>query len=201
MRQAIAILEARLREPGETFGSPETIRNWLQLHLAESPREVFMALWLDNQHSLIEAEVLAVGTINAATVYPREVLCGAIRHNAAAVVFAHNHPAGSPRPSYGDIDLTARLVDALKLIDVRTLDHFIVAGSQVISMAELGLAPGERKPPPQRKARGSTKRSKCTNCDAHIEQPPRGRPRIYCDKCRDPQKRQARRKSKRRVSD
>jgi DNA repair protein RadC len=119
--------------------SPAGVRHFLQLLLAGNDREVFLALFLDAQHRLIVAEPLFFGTIDGATVHPREVVKRVLQVQAAAVVFAHNHPSGVAEPSQADELITQRLKSALDLIDVRTLDHFVVAGSTTTSLAERGL--------------------------------------------------------------
>lgn len=125
---------------GSAFASPGAVRDYLRLHLAGRPHEVFFALWLDAQNRLIAAEELFCGTLTQTSVYPREVVKKALGHNAAAVVLAHNHPSGLAEPSRADELLTRELKQALALVDVRVLDHFIVAGqSQPLSFAERGL--------------------------------------------------------------
>lgn len=125
---------------GNAFASPGAVRDYLRLHLAGRPHEVFFALWLDAQNRLIAAEELFCGTLTQTSVYPREVVKKALGHNAAAVVLAHNHPSGLAEPSRADELLTRELKQALALVDVRVLDHFIVAGqSQPLSFAERGL--------------------------------------------------------------
>jgi DNA repair protein RadC len=119
--------------------SAQQTRDYLSLQLAEYHSEVFACLFLDNQHRVIKFEVLFYGTINHANVHPREVIKRALHHNAAAIILAHNHPSGQVKPSKADEELTADLKTALALIDVRVLDHFIVAQNQCVSMAELGL--------------------------------------------------------------
>jgi DNA repair protein RadC len=136
---AIAILKDRLRVPGAALHSPADTKKFLTLKLAERPHEVFCALWLDNRHRLIAFEELFRGTIDGAAVHPREVVKAALAHNAAAVVFAHNHPSQVAEPSTADELITARLRDALALLDIRTLDHIIVAGTETTSLAERGL--------------------------------------------------------------
>lgn len=136
---AISFLERRLRTPGETMTSPSTARNLLKLRLAELPHEVFACLWLDSQHRVIAYEEMFRGTLNQTSVYPREVLKAALKHNAAAVVFSHNHPSGVAEPSRADELLTTELKSALAMIDVRVLDHIIVGGTATTSFAERGL--------------------------------------------------------------
>ena len=113
------------------------VKEYLALKLGAHEREVFAVMFLDSQHRLISFEEMFFGTIDAASVYPREVLKMALRHNAAAVIFAHNHPSGVPEPSQADKRITERLVEALKLVDIRVLDH-IVVGESCVSFAEKG---------------------------------------------------------------
>lgn len=144
--QLQAVLEMARRALGETmkernaFASPTAVRDYLRLHLAGLLHEVFFALWLDAQHRLLVAEELFRGTLSQTSVYPREVVKKALAHNAAAVVFAHNHPSGVAEPSSADETLTRNLKQSLALVDVRVLDHFVVAGqSPPLSFAERGL--------------------------------------------------------------
>ena len=144
--QLQAVLEMSRRALAEAMkqdsllNTPDTVRDYLRLHLAGLRHEVFFALWLDAQNRLIAAEELFRGTLTQASVYPREVVKKALAHNAAAVVLAHNHPSGIAEPSAADSQLTRELKQALALIDVRVLDHFIVAGSaSPLSFAERGL--------------------------------------------------------------
>lgn len=120
------------------FDSPEAVRDYLRLQIGAKPHEVFLALFLDAQHRLLCAEELFRGTLAQTSVYPREVVKRALEINAAAVVFAHNHPSGAAEPSRADELLTATLKNALALVDIRTLDHFIVAGPRIYSFAEHG---------------------------------------------------------------
>jgi DNA repair protein RadC len=134
-RRAVA---ERLKER-EVFGSPEAVKSYLQLHLARRPHEVFAGLFLDAQNRLIAMEELFRGTLTQTSVYPREVVLQALHHHAAAVVLAHNHPSGTVQPSRADEALTQTLKAALALVDVRVLDHVIVAPGHALSMAERGL--------------------------------------------------------------
>lgn len=124
---------------GDALTSPDAVRDYLKLTLAPEPVEVFVGLFLDSQHRLIAAEELARGTLAQTSVYPREVVKTALARNAAAVIFAHNHPSGVAEPSRADELLTQSLRSALALVDVRTLDHLVVAGPRVTSFAERGL--------------------------------------------------------------
>ncbi|KAB2927734.1 MAG: JAB domain-containing protein [Dechloromonas sp.] len=124
----------------DTLSSPGKVRDWLRLRLAARPHEVFMALWLDAQNRLLKADELFTGTLTQTSVYPREVVKTALAHNAAAVILAHNHPSGIAEPSRADEMLTRSLKEALAMVDVRLLDHFIVAGhAPPLSFAERGL--------------------------------------------------------------
>jgi DNA repair protein RadC len=131
-------LAQQLRER-EVFDSPQAVKHYLQLHLAAKAHEVFAVLFLDSQHRLLALEDLFRGTLTQTSVYPREVVLRALHHQAAAVVLAHNHPSGSVQPSRADEALTQTLKAALALVDVRVLDHVIVAPGQALSMAEKGL--------------------------------------------------------------
>ena len=131
-------LAQQLRER-EVFSSPQAVQHYLQLHLAPKGHEVFAVLFLDAQNRLVAMEELFRGTLTQTSVYPREVVLRALHHQAAAVVLAHNHPSGSVQPSRADEALTQTLKSTLALIDVRVLDHVIVAPGQALSMAEQGL--------------------------------------------------------------
>ena len=131
-------LAQQLRER-EVFDSPDTVKHYLQLHLAAKGHEVFAVLFLDAQNRLLALEELFRGTLMQTSVYPREVVLRALHHQAAAVVLAHNHPSGSVQPSRADEALTQTLKTTLALVDVRVLDHVIVAPGQALSMAEKGL--------------------------------------------------------------
>jgi len=144
--QLQAVLEMARRALAEELhsndllNSPALVRDWLRLKLAHLPHECFVALWLDAQNQLLSAETLFRGSLTQTSVYPREVVKQALQHNAAAVILAHNHPSGASEPSHADEAITARLKEALALVDIRVLDHFIVAGNQPpLSFAERGL--------------------------------------------------------------
>lgn len=134
-RQAIE----RKMQRGASFSSPVEVKEYLRAKLAGFEHEVFAVLFLDTRHCLIDYAEMFRGTIDGASVYPREVVKEALRLNAAAVVVSHNHPSGNPEPSGADRALTQRLKDALALVDVRVLDHVIVAGNANVSFAERGL--------------------------------------------------------------
>jgi DNA repair protein RadC len=131
---------AREMSTRDSFSSPGKVRDWLRLKLATRQNEVFMALWLDAQNRLIKSDELFSGTLTQTSVYPREVVKAALASNAAAVILAHNHPSGVSEPSAADEMLTRNLKTALAMVDVKVLDHFIVAGTGVpLSFAERGL--------------------------------------------------------------
>jgi len=123
----------------DNLGSPEAVRRYLRLRLEHQQVEVFTGLFLDAQNQLIAAEELFSGTLTQTSVYPREVVKQALRHNAASVIFAHNHPSGVAEPSRADEHLTQALKQALALVDVRVLDHFIIGRGDLMSFAERGL--------------------------------------------------------------
>jgi DNA repair protein RadC len=133
--QVQAILEMSQRhfkaqlQHGQAMTQPESVARYLSHQLGFEHREQFVVLLLDQQHQLIHCETLFVGTLNQATIHPREVLKSALDHHAAAVILAHNHPSGDPTPSLADHRLTQTLVDALQLVDIRVLDHFILGDS------------------------------------------------------------------------
>jgi len=137
--QALAILDSRMRAEGPAMTSPQAVRDYLKLTLAQEEAESFVVVFLDGQNRLIDAATMFRGTLSQTAVYPREVVKAALAHNAASVILAHNHPSGCPEPSRADELLTQALKQALALIDVRTLDHFIVAKSRIVSFAERGL--------------------------------------------------------------
>ncbi|WP_370550509.1 DNA repair protein RadC [Edwardsiella tarda] len=137
--RALILLEKHLREPGAVFTSTHAVRDWLRLHLACAEREVFQVLLLDNQHRLLAYETLFTGTLNSTEVHPREVVKLALMHNAAAVIAAHCHPSGWTEPSQADKAITQRLQQALMLVDIPLLDHFIVGQLTILSFAERGL--------------------------------------------------------------
>jgi DNA repair protein RadC len=143
--QLQAVLELARRyfsaqlERGDAFTAPEGAAQYLQAHLSGHSREIFVALFLDTRHRLIATEDLFQGTIDGASVHPREVVRRALFHNAAAVIVGHNHPSGVAEPSADDRRITARLREALALVDVRLLDHFVVGAGEVVSLAERGL--------------------------------------------------------------
>lgn len=133
-------INERLKE-GAALSSPGAVRDYLRLLLASREHEVFVCIWLDAQHKVTVVEEAFRGTLTQTSVYPREIVKAALAANAAAVIFAHNHPSGVAQPSRADEMLTRNLKEALALVDVRVLDHFIVAGHQILSFAERGLLP------------------------------------------------------------
>jgi DNA repair protein RadC len=143
--QLQAVLELSRRalkeelQRGDALNSPRMVRDYLQLLLGGRHQEVFLVLFLDTQHRVIATEELFHGTLSQTSVYPREVVKRALAHNAAAVILAHNHPSGVAEPSQSDQLLTDALKQALGLVDVRVLDHFVVAAGRTLSFAEKGL--------------------------------------------------------------
>lgn len=131
-------LSASLKE-GDLMNSPDAVRHYLRAHLRHLPHEVFAVMFLDNQNRLITYEELFTGTIDGASVYPREVVKRALQHNAASVILSHNHPSGVAEPSNADCQITHRLQKALELVGVRVLDHLVVGNTEVVSFAERGL--------------------------------------------------------------
>jgi len=131
-------LQEKLKE-NAALTSPGAVRDYLRLKLAARKEEAFVCIWLDAQHKAIDFEVAFTGTLTQTSVYPREIVKAALRVNAAAVIFAHNHPSGVAQPSQADELLTRNLKEALALVEIKVLDHFIVAGNQAISFAERGL--------------------------------------------------------------
>lgn len=130
---------ARRFRRGCALTSPRVARDYLLTQLAEREHETFCLILLDNRHRLLAFVELFRGTIDGASVHPREVVKEVLRQNAAAVILAHNHPSGVPEPSQADEVITTRLRDALALVDVRVVDHLVVAGDGVVSLAERGL--------------------------------------------------------------
>ncbi len=143
--QLQAVLEMSRRALGETLkngnalNSPKLVRDFLRLSLANKQHEVFIGIFLDAKNHTISTEELFSGTLTQASVYPREVIKRALHHNAAAIIFAHNHPSGNTSPSHADKELTQTLKQALTLIDVKVLDHFIIANGSILSFAEHNL--------------------------------------------------------------
>jgi DNA repair protein RadC len=143
--QLQAVLEMARRhlsaslQAGDVLSSPVLVRQYLSAQLRHQAREVFAIIFLDNQHRLLAYDELFYGTIDGASVYPREVVKQALARNAAAVILAHNHPSGVAEPSQADQRITERLKAALELVEIRVLDHMIVGDSEVISFAERGL--------------------------------------------------------------
>lgn len=143
--QLQAVMEMARRHATETLtdidvlSAPDATRRYLTLKLAHIPHEIFACVFLNTRNHVIAFEELFRGTIDGAAVYPREVVKAALRHNAAAVILAHNHPSGVAEPSAADRDITRRLVDALALVDIRVLDHLVIATHASVSLAERGL--------------------------------------------------------------
>lgn len=136
--EAKAILDQRLFTRGRGLNSPDDVRSYLKLKLAAEPNEVVAVIFMDTRLRVITFEILQYGTIDQVFISPRHVAQRCLKHNAAAVVVAHNHPSGHPEPSSEDCSLTERLRDALALLDIQLLDHFIVGKGLPLSMAETG---------------------------------------------------------------
>lgn len=136
--QALAIVGRSLQTQRRELATPDAVKLYLQLHLAGETVEHFSVLFLDSQNRFIAVETMAVGTVTQTSVYPREIVRAALAHGAASVILAHNHPSGNVQPSRADRALTVTLKAALALVDVRVLDHVIVAPNGVLSMAETG---------------------------------------------------------------
>jgi DNA repair protein RadC len=135
---AFSILSRRL-ERATALESPRAVRDYLTIRFAGHEHEVFSCIYLDNRHRIIAVEELFRGTVDGASVHPREVVKRALTHNAAAIILTHNHPSGIAEPSQADELITLRLRDALALVDIRVLDHLIVGGARTMSLAERGL--------------------------------------------------------------
>lgn len=142
IKEAIRLIQSKLKTPGASLTSPDLVRDYLILHLAQLEEEHFSLILLDTKHRVIGFKNLFQGTIDSASVFPRVIVKTALAYNAAAVILAHNHPSGNTEPSDADISLTKRLKESLALIDVRVLDHIIVGGCSqtlTVSFAERGL--------------------------------------------------------------
>jgi DNA repair protein RadC len=142
LQAALELARRHLQEKlmrSDPLQDPQSSRRYLMARLRDSPHEIFACLFLDTRHRVICYEELFHGTIDGASVHPREVVRHALRHNAAAVILAHNHPSGIAEPSDADRRVTTRLRDALGLIDVRVLDHVIIGDGQAVSLAEHGI--------------------------------------------------------------
>ncbi len=143
--QLQAVLEMGRRHLGEVLlrgvalESPLQAKNYLLARLRDKPHEIFCCLYLDNRHRVLAFEEMFSGTLSGASVYPREVVKAALRINAAAVIFAHNHPSGVAEPSQADEVLTRRLKEALALVDIRVLDHLVIGDGEVVSFCDRGL--------------------------------------------------------------
>lgn len=135
---AVCILDNQLREAGPAMANPDAVRKLLRLHIETLEHEAFAVLFLDNQHKLIKFEVMFRGTISSAMVYPREVAKRALELNASAVVISHNHPSGASEPSQADVEITKKLKEALSLLDINVIDHFVVGKGEMTSFAERG---------------------------------------------------------------
>ena len=137
--QALLILAGRLKKPESTIAHPTDVKNLARLKIGDRKHEIFGVFYLNAHHGVIAFEELFRGTLSQASVFPREVVINALAHNAATVIFTHNHPSGNTTPSRADEQLTMALKQALALVDVRVLDHVIVTATDAYSMAEHGL--------------------------------------------------------------
>jgi DNA repair protein RadC len=138
IKAAKALLDRRYR-PGRALTNPDSTRDWLRINYQDLEHEVFICLFLDSQHRIIAHEILFRGTIKGAAIHPREVAKRALQLNAAAVIFAHNHPSGASMPSPADRDITQKLKQSLALFEVAALDHFVIGKDDVFSFAENGM--------------------------------------------------------------
>lgn len=138
IQQALELLACEVKA-NDTMADPDAVKDYLRLKLAPKDHEVFAVMFLDAQNRVIECEEMFRGTLTQTSVYPREVVRAALMHNAAAVILSHNHPSGSATPSRADELLTQTMKQALALVDVRVLDHIIVAVGETLSLAETGL--------------------------------------------------------------
>lgn len=136
---AVAIINHRFGLKRASLNSPSMVRDYLKLTLTSKEHEVFVCVFIDAQNRVIAVEELFRGTLTQTSVYPREVVKAALQHNCAAVILAHNHPSGLAEPSHADQCLTTSLKQALAVVDVKVLDHFIIAGDSALSFAEKGL--------------------------------------------------------------
>ena len=139
IQMALSVLTHRFSLKKTALNSPGTVRDYLRLTLADREHEIFAAVFLDSQHRVIACEEIFRGTLTQTSVYPREIVKASLHHNCAAIIFAHNHPSGVAEPSQSDRMLTDALKQALSLVDVRVLDHFIVAENEILSFAERGI--------------------------------------------------------------
>ena len=139
VQQAIVLLERRVFKAGPRLERPAAVRDYLRLKLVAEPNEIFVVVFMNSMHDVLAVEPMFHGTIKATSVYPRVVLQRAVQLNAAAVIFAHQHPSGTTEPSNADRLLTEQLKTALALIDVRVLDHFVIGQGTPYSFAESGL--------------------------------------------------------------
>jgi DNA repair protein RadC len=138
IKRALRILDERMRQ-GVALNSPTAVRDYLRLALSGKEHEVFMCVFLDAQNRVLAVDELFRGTLTQTSVYPREIVKESLRHNAAALIFAHNHPSGIAEPSRADEMLTVALKQALALVDIKVLDHFVIGNASAMSFAERGL--------------------------------------------------------------
>ncbi len=139
IEQALSILESRTINSGDYLNNPQDVKNYLTLKLAEAEQELFVAVFMDVKNQVLEYNEMFKGTLAGSAVHPREVVKQALKVNAGAVIFAHNHPSGVAEPSHADKQITQELKNILAVIDVRVLDHFIIGGTNIVSFSERGL--------------------------------------------------------------
>lgn len=136
---ALRLLEKQMKTANNQLTTSRQVIDFLRLKLEHKEREHFVVLYLNNQNELIKVETLFMGTINAVEIHPREVLKQALKYNAAAVIFAHNHPSGEPQPSNADRNINQKLIEILNIVDIRVLDHIVIGQCAYVSFAERGL--------------------------------------------------------------
>ena len=139
IKQALLLIEEESRSYGVEFTNSNAAKSYCKMKLAGQEREQFLVIFLTTKYALIDSEIMFSGTIDSAAIYPREVAKAALLKNAAAVIIAHNHPSGNATPSHADHEITKRLVSALNLLDINTLDHLIISDKDTYSFAESGL--------------------------------------------------------------
>lgn len=139
IEQALAVLTSRLKEKTDPLCNPQMVKSFLRLQLEQKEREHFSVMFLDTQNCLIEYQVLFMGTIDSATISPREIVKMALQLNARSLIVAHNHPSGIATPSQQDINITKTLIAALELVDIKLLDHMVIGHKNIISLTEQRL--------------------------------------------------------------
>ncbi|OCG77226.1 hypothetical protein A9G44_00310 [Gilliamella sp. Occ4-3] len=133
---ALKLLEKQMKIENNQFTKPNQVIDYLRLKLEQKEREHFVAMYLNNQHQLIKVETLFMGTINSVEIHPREIIKQALKHNAAAIIFAHNHPSGEAQPSSADRNINQKLTEILDIVNIRVLDHIVIGQQSYFSFAE-----------------------------------------------------------------